>query len=279
MALTLNPDIPLVWRTPHTLQFGVDRPAAVLENVSTAEERLIAALQNGVTESALRVIARQAGASPKLVDTLLARLYPLVNDSTVSPASSRRHAVVDGTGTTADTIHRLLADNGYEVHRNSDTGDDHTTIGSSPSPQATLAVIVAAYAVEPSRYLRWLRDDTDHLAVIFSDTSVTLTPVVSPGLSPCLRCSDLARCDNDPAWPIIATQLYTRSIPGETELLSCNVASKTVQKMLAHTTSSPRARGHRFDTRTQTWTSTLWSPHPECGCREPAVSPGLSMTM
>ena len=61
MVLRLDPRLPLLWRTPSSLQFGVDDPPVVLEAVSAAEERMIAALRVGVSRSGLEMISATAG--------------------------------------------------------------------------------------------------------------------------------------------------------------------------------------------------------------------------
>src|SRR5690606_37673702 len=55
MVLRLDPAIPLVWRDPHTLQFGVDPAVTVLRDVAPAVEHLIAVLAAGVSRSGYRM--------------------------------------------------------------------------------------------------------------------------------------------------------------------------------------------------------------------------------
>ncbi|MHB1173430.1 MAG: TOMM precursor leader peptide-binding protein, partial [Lacisediminihabitans sp.] len=76
MALKLDPRLPLVWRSPSSLQLGVDSPPVVLHNVSNAQERMIAALVPGVSRPGLSMIAREAGAAEPEVVSLLSALGP-----------------------------------------------------------------------------------------------------------------------------------------------------------------------------------------------------------
>src|SRR3954462_11769222 len=62
MVLALDPRIPRVWRTPHSIQFGVDEPALVLDGVSAADERMLVALAAGVTVEGLPPVAERARA-------------------------------------------------------------------------------------------------------------------------------------------------------------------------------------------------------------------------
>ena len=53
MILRLDPSRPLVWRSPFSLQIGVDPVAVVLEEVDDGDARVIATLATGATRAAL----------------------------------------------------------------------------------------------------------------------------------------------------------------------------------------------------------------------------------
>ncbi len=76
MVIRLNPRYPLVWRSPDTIQFGIDRPLVVVPGVTMALERVIAALRTGVPRSGAMMLGRQAGASDAEISTLLLELRP-----------------------------------------------------------------------------------------------------------------------------------------------------------------------------------------------------------
>ncbi|WP_317232827.1 hypothetical protein [Clavibacter capsici] len=76
MAIRLDPRLPLVWRTPDSLQLGVDRPPVVLTAVSRLDERLLAALVQGVSRGGLDMIAATEGATPAQVTQLLDLVRP-----------------------------------------------------------------------------------------------------------------------------------------------------------------------------------------------------------
>ncbi|HEU0256987.1 MAG TPA: hypothetical protein VFQ96_04015, partial [Microbacteriaceae bacterium] len=76
--LQLTDSLPRVWRSPDELQFGLDRPALVLRHVTNLEERLIAALDAGVTRAGLTMLARRAGGKDAQVTELLERLRPVL---------------------------------------------------------------------------------------------------------------------------------------------------------------------------------------------------------
>src|SRR5690606_10559654 len=76
VPLRLDPRLPLVWRSPDSLQIGVDRAIVVLESVTNAEERMLAALVGGTTDAALALLAETAGATPDETAALLRRVAP-----------------------------------------------------------------------------------------------------------------------------------------------------------------------------------------------------------
>ncbi len=280
MVYQLDPTIPRVWRSPHALQFGVERPRLVLDPLDAAGERMVSALAGGVAIGALRLIARSAGAEPDAADALLARLEPvLARDADAHGTGDRdRDAIVvlDGSGPTAARILTLLREAGVDARSGLSTDDPAVD-------EATAAIVIASFAVAPHRHQRWLRRDTPHLAVVFGDAGATVGPLVRPGETPCLRCLDLHRRDRDPAWPALAAQLHTRPAPGESELVCGAVASAAAAVVLAaldeHLMRQPVARSaappgctataSRYDAGSARWTEFGWEPHPECGCLTP----------
>src|ERR1700734_3465221 len=93
MVLRLDPAIAMVWRDPFSLQFGIDPVRTVLREVSSAEERMIAALTVGVSRSGLSMIAAAAGADETDAARLLGRLGPLLRGPALV-APERRVAIV-----------------------------------------------------------------------------------------------------------------------------------------------------------------------------------------
>jgi hypothetical protein len=280
MVLALDSRIQHVWRTPDSLQFGVERPLLVLERVSGADERMLAALGGGVSAEGLHVVAKRAGAPPSAVAELLEQLAPVL-----APARAERTepplVVLDGAGPTAVALERMLSEAGADVRSGLSWSDPVVA-------QAEAAVIVAAYAVEPQRHARWLRRDVPHLPVVFGDVAVSVGPFVRPGEGACLRCVDLHRTDADSAWPAMATQLHTRPAPGETAISSAAAAARGAAIVLAGIAGPgateaaemrrvvPEVRPvasevrpgvvWRLETGAVEWVSRAWEPHPECGC-------------
>lgn len=258
MIFQLDPRIPRVWRTPTDLQFGVDRCVLVLHDVTEAEERVIADLERGVTRQGLAALASATRRTAD-IDSLLARLRPVL----LAPAQARNRrrppVALDGGGPTALRIARILQSSGHTV--TSDIAD---------VDRVGAAVIVGPFALVPERYGRWLRRDIPHLAVVFGDRFVTIGPFVEPGEGPCLACRELHRTDADPAWPALATQLSVTASALETELVSTAVsalASRMVVARLARGSRRFAAASIRYDGTTGATGVVEVTPHPECGCR------------
>src|SRR5690606_39978915 len=62
MVLLLDPALPLLWRSPDSVQLGAREPVAIVEHLTPAQERLLAALVAGVARPAYDTLAREAGA-------------------------------------------------------------------------------------------------------------------------------------------------------------------------------------------------------------------------
>ncbi|MDQ0743600.1 bacteriocin biosynthesis cyclodehydratase domain-containing protein [Clavibacter sp. B3I6] len=282
MAIRLDPRLPLVWRTPDSLQLGVDRPPVVLTAVSRLDERLLDALRHGISRGGLDMIAATEGATPAQVTQLLdlvrpALLPPREPVASVTPAteqppqderaplprSPRRGPVaVLGGGPTAERIADALARAGHDVRMR--------RLADDADPHAALAVLVAHFAIAPAVYGRWAREDVPHLPVVIGDRHAAVGPLVEPGRTACCYCLDLHRVDADPAWPAIATQLLGRDSGSEAGLAPAELAGLAARP--AHvlvSTGGNALASHQavLDVRTGRVTRRASRPHPRCGCR------------
>ncbi|RZS65793.1 hypothetical protein EV187_1495 [Agromyces ramosus] len=279
MVPRIDPALPLVWRSPTDLQLGATAARVVLHDAGALETGLIAALRHGASIETLRTIGAGLGGRPDEVDRLLAALRPSFEPQRRPAASVDGHAappvvVVDADGAVGARLTADLAVLGYDVVEADRADGDPDASDATPGDRAALAVIAATWAVRPARHLPWLRRDVPHLAIVFDDTGARVGPLVEPGLGPCLRCLDLARRDEDPAWPVIAAQLAGRDAATRTDRAAIQVtalAVAVIDDRLAHDTAAltdasltlsrerpgapPRRRRH--------------APHPECGCRAP----------
>ena len=118
MTLRLDPRYPLVWRSPDTIQLGVDHPVLRVRVPGPGLERVIDALRSGVPRTGAVMLGRTGGATPESVLDLLDELRPVLLDDRGSepPAPPRHWVSVDGRGTTAARLRAFLDDLGLDAH-------------------------------------------------------------------------------------------------------------------------------------------------------------------
>ncbi len=274
MVLKVRDGVALVWRSPSSLQFGVDAPLAVLDDLDEGTERIVAALVSGISRSGFDMMARSVGLADEAASELLERLEPALASAT----TTRGRVSVTGSGALADELRELLAEQGVLADPGESTPD--------------LAVIVAGWLVGAEDHGTWLRRDIPHLPVVVGDAGVTVGPLVEPGSGPCLYCVQLTLTDADAAWPAIATQLWSRPAPplGGLQLAEAAAfAGRRVAERLEvgteASTGSTSERGQastgstsdgavswRLETATGELSERRWMRHAECRCAAPAES-------
>jgi len=247
MVLKLDPRWPLVWRTPFSVQIGLDPVRVTLEQVSESDERMLSALAVGVSETGLELMG-----DPR---ELLEQLSPvLINTGLATGGSSAtvRRVTVTGAGSLVGRLAHALA------------SPTVTVVSDDSSPD--LAIAVGQFVLPPSTHAQWLRRDLPHLPVVFSDTGATVGPLITPGSGPCLLCLELHRRDADPAWPAVASQLLGRRGYLESPVLVAEVVAivgRIVTSGVDDTTLSVR-----IDAATGERTTRAWSRHDQCSCDE-----------
>ena len=282
MTLRIDPRYPLVWRSPDTIQLGIDRPVLRVPVPGPGLERVIDALRSGVPRSGAVMLGRGGGATAESVHTLLDALRPVLLDGPETgpaPAPPRRWVSVDGRGTTAARLRAFLDDLGLAAHDLDDSRADGSAEPDAAAPATTaLAVLIGRFAIEPARYGRWLRRDVPHLPVVFGDRQVRIGPLVEPGRGPCLFCLEQARVDADPAWPAMASQLTHRPAPTESPRQGLEVAIRVaglVQDRLLSGRSELAGVSLSIDAASGRVTRRAHQPHERCACR--ALSGSVSV--
>ena len=267
MVLKLDGRFAMVWRDPFSLQIGVDPARVVLRDVSTADERMIAALGSGVSRSGLEMIAGSSGASGQEVSSLLRKLKVLLLPEPAERPPARVSIV--GSGQTVERIASTIALANIAVTISATVSDEDSDLG----------IAVGHYVLDPESYGFWLRRDLPHLPVVFGDDSVQVGPLVEPGSSPCLYCLEHYRRDADASWSAMASQLWGRRAASETALVSAEVAARVARMVIGRVesgrqpTRSMAARSFRLAVDSGEVTRRDWMPHPECGCVALAASP------
>lgn len=258
MVLRLDPAVAMVWRDPFSLQFGVEPVRTILRELSSIQERMIAALASGVSRSGLSMIAVAAGGGEADVTGLLKRLDSLLLNTDAPEAAPERHVAIVGSGPTVEQVATALAIAGV-----------HVIVGTSvPDSDCDLGVTIGHYVLDPESYGYWLRRDLPHLPVAFGDDSVTVGPLVEPGVTACLYCLEYYRRDADRSWAAIASQLWGRRGEAETPLAVMEVAARVTRSVLRRLDGAipSVATSVRIDIATGKAVSRTWLPHPECGC-------------
>jgi bacteriocin biosynthesis cyclodehydratase domain-containing protein len=146
-----------------------------------------------------------------------------------------------------------------------------TDVRTSRLPGAALAVVAPVTGVVPPETAAAVRRQV-HLVVVVRETTAAVGPFVVPGLTPCLRCVELARSERDPQWPALAAQLA--GAPRAVE--ACDIALATLAASLAtlHALTwldgdelPPSAGGVlEVDLEGGRLRRRSVAAHPECGC-------------
>lgn len=254
MILRLDPRRAIVWRSPDSLQIGVDPALVVLDAVSDGDARLVAALETGVTRAGLGVLAHAAQMADDEVERLLARLAPALTRAPAEAAPPARVAVA-GSSDSAARIARVLAEAGHPVVV--------AAAGDRLDEEAVdVAVLVSTHVIDPLEHQRWLRRDVRHLAVVIGEASATVGPLVVPGATACLACVEQARTEEDAAWPAIASQLWGRPAAADAPLLAAEAGAAVVRML-----GGAGGRSLRIAADDGARVEREWRPSPRCGCR------------
>lgn len=204
-SLALNPRFPVVWANPQTLQIGFDPPRVILNDVPDDLLVLLHNLQRGISRSGLRMFAESSGVSDERLSALLEQLRSVL---VPSPPRPRREIWLDAPPTLADSASQALTSIGLR-------GVPRTTADALAVPR-TDVLVLAHFVPHPEQFIRWLRLDHPHTAIIFTDQAITIGPRITPGDDACLHCE----LTNDEALPWssvpIVSQLWGKTAPTAT---------------------------------------------------------------
>ena len=94
-----------------------------------------------------------------------------------------------------------------EILRGSSKVELHSKITDPIFERAGFAILFSAEVIDPLLYQPWLTRETPHISIYFHEKGVTVSPVIIPGMTPCLGCSETQKIALDPSWLAIAPQL------------------------------------------------------------------------
>lgn len=268
---------------PHRLrqtaaEQGLD-PRALPELVGAlAGARLLAP-----TPVAARLAVRVVGAgrlggrvAHELVSAGFGTLYLADLPGRVRSRGQRRRAnnPVTGRGDAPDRLEVLAASledvrPGVQVRR--------TRHFVHPEGDLVALSVVVADGPEPDRLVPDLLREAGapHLLVRCSGDEAVVGPLVVPGTTSCVRCTDLARRDADPRWPWLLEQLTRLPIEPAPTLLAWAAVTAAVQALAFVGGADAESVGRTLELGAEQHTMRLrdWPVHPECPCRWDATPP------
>lgn len=276
---TLNPALPILVRPDGVVQVGWDPLRAKLVRTpagltAAALADVLRALQAGATVAELRALAENRGGTD--LDAVAELVESLETAGLVTEIRPRARAAtirIHGRGPLSDLLASSLRCSGARV-RNSRFGH---AFGAS---ETTDLVLLSDFLVTDPHVVHDLHAvGVPHLPVRVRDGTGLIGPLVIPGVTSCLRCADLYRCDRDADWPAVAAQLRgtVGTADRATVLATAALALNQVQGVIASIDAgrviggvgSPPATLNttlEFDVATGTTTARHWTHHPGCEC-------------
>lgn len=305
MRPAIRPGLQRLWRDEDTIQLGIDpRRAVAVTGMSRAAEviglldgsrdrtRIITDAACGgipaeVTERVLTVLAA-AGALIDYPATLMRslppelrrRMLPVLATASMARADgdggadalARRAGTgvaVCGSGPVAAPLTDLLTRTGLAVRRG------------QPAAHGPADLTVLVGRLQPGEAAALARARQPHLAVTAAEAIGIVGPLVQPGSTACLRCLDMHRAEQDPAWPRVAAQLDRRAPdpPACDPVLAAAVAAQAAAVVTAVADRAPLAMAAVNGTLELVlpawqWRRRHWRPYPGCGCGAAAFAAG-----
>lgn len=300
----LVPYAPVIQRTNDEVQVGVDPPAALVfrgEGIGA----LLTLLNGSQPISAVRGAARAAGLTKPQVRLVLdaldaAGLLTERGAAAYTAALAPLQVRLIGAGQLGSQIARLLVASGLgtlylydneppdltlypsggvltarsEALRSAlaEAGSTIYSVShwSKPESAPLDLTILACDSPEHDRVItdHLLRIDQPHLVVRCWGNGVSVGPLVLAGQTSCLRCADLARCDADPQWPVVLTQLSRLRLESPPALLTWAASVATAQALAFLHGELPESGGATLELSWPDFVTRLrrWPAHPSCGC-------------
>lgn len=248
MFVRIDPAIPVVWRDTDTVQIGLDPVRAHVGPLDMVQARGIAELVRGTSMVRLASVVGGAANADALVTACGDVFHP------PSRATLPRLAIVGGVAAT-DVVARIWAGAAHSIVVAPSSADLGTH-------EFDLVLLVSHFVVSPIEVQPWLGSDVPHCALVFGESSVRVGPVVIPGVTPCVRCVELAHVDTDPAWSAVAPQVWRKAAASDSRFLAVHAAAESLAMFPMGGGYSVRVDA--VDFRREVSPHAL---HPRCGCQ------------
>lgn len=285
----------MVWRTPASVQFGVDVAHVVIDPTSNSVEKAIAVLKSGFSEASLDAVASECGLTRNeflhFVDSIRPAMVQEENtkDSPeVAIALSGMGFAVESMATALSAIPGLII-----TLRRDELGTDfrHEGVSSKKSLNVytranrikqshgqALAISFHHYVSRPEEAGHLLRNAVPQIPVIFSDSEIRIGPVLGIPGGLCAACLYMHQRDVNPQWPAIASQLLGKTAPSY-QPFSVLLVTTLLAQYVAVSVSSLRAGSDsllqlshntmvHLNPETGSATHSQWTYHPDCACQE-----------
>ena len=136
------------------------------------------------------------------------------------------------------------------------------------------AVLIAQQVIAPARYAIWQQKHIPYLAITFGQNSIDVSPIIVPGISPCLNCLAYQRIDEDSSWTALATQLIRSPLrfdDASSRLFATGLALRSILQQLDRGAGSMsllrQSRGFSLDLQQQRVVELDWNATQRCDCQ------------
>lgn len=297
----LAPAAPVIPRPGSQFQVGIDpRTALVFTGPGFGELLRCLDGRHGVAD--LEAVGWAAGLAPAEVSAALQRLHDagLLLGPGSRPERRDRRIRLIGAGPVGLGVARQLIDRGIAALYVFDAGrpdaSQYPAAGLLPDRATALCSVVADSGTPTVPLSHWskperlgidltvviadgpevdrvitdhlVRIDQPHLVVRSLGDAAWVGPLVVPGRTSCLRCTDLCRRDADPHWPLVLAQLSRLKLDLP-EVLACWAASIATAQVLAFLGGEqPETAGATLELSACRFVTELraWPTHAGCGC-------------
>lgn len=289
MVIRINPSRMPLWRSPTELQIGLESNAPRMQEVTRAQERLIQMLYKGIPNSYLDQAAASVGISEheEILKTLSPALmevtFPQVDEEFVARNFAeicRAQSTYNHSGESVIAQRKLHSvfvstDNrSRELLCDSLLNSGIGSIQDDESAAADFAILIGNLTMPPKSYSHWLNTATPHVAVVFDQDGVSISPVIESGKTPCLTCFHEQQLAADSAWPEIASQLLfsDQKFDDSTSRLfgaaiACQRALDIVDSLADFEVQDRNRVGYRLSVSRGTVSEFRWEFSSRCLCK------------
>ncbi|MFM1784908.1 MAG: hypothetical protein RLZZ579_1185, partial [Actinomycetota bacterium] len=130
------------------------------------------------------------------------------------------------------------------------------------------ALLLANDVTDPADYQVWMTRDVPHISICFTESGANISQLVTPGVTPCLACSEIYRMQEDPNWLATVTQLsqLDRDLADSVSMLaSVSFAVRRILNQIDNPTQESGSPLEFISSTGELIEGVL--PEANCGCR------------